>query len=109
MPAAVSRPVEHLSQAQRCYISFSALNSCHDFDQRKLLLLKPRRSGRFILNRTTDNSNQKRHLLTKPQCLRLITSNILVCSNSWYWPACLEQRHVYRGQQAANKERRHAV
>jgi len=109
MPAAVSRPAEHISQAEGCYISFSASNSCHDFDQRKLLLLKPRRNGRFILNSTTDNSNQKRHLLIEPECLRLITSNILVCSNSWYWPAYLELRHVYRGQLAASKERRPAV
>jgi hypothetical protein len=110
MPAAVSWPVEHLSQAEGCYISFSALNSCHDFDDRKLSLLKPRRNGRFILNSTTDSSNQKRHLLTEPKCLRLTTSNILVCSNSWHWPPCVPWATPRLSRTAAaNKERRHAV
>ena len=89
MPAAASWPVEHLSQAGGCYIPFSALSSCHDFDERKLLLLKPGRDGRFILNSTTGNSNQKSHPLSEPECLRLIMSNILVRSNWLYWPAYL--------------------
>jgi hypothetical protein len=54
MPAAVSWPIEHLSQAERCYISLSALNSCHDVDQRKLLLLKPEETdGLFCTLRLT--------------------------------------------------------